>query len=151
MARCTASILRLDKKMMAELGLHGQPSAAFCLPSLLTISYPKCPINEIFRGTIGCQFLGGLEGQVMVANEVAALFPDAFEDNGGGEAEAQRPSMSRALVEEINMHSAFAGLGVSLMRSARQVLDPLASDHEVIKAAENKMLVCLVPEEQENG
>lgn len=89
------------------------PYETFCLGELISIAYPRDVRTGIFKSTIGSLFVNGWD-------------------------EAEIAPEDQDVYEEYALHRRFAGLGVTLMREVRNILDPLASDVEVVEVASRK-------------
>lgn len=93
------------------------PQATFCLSSLLMAAFPRNPKTQIFKRNIA-------------GTMVLSLSDDSL---------AERP-------ESVLSHLAFAGLGVTLMKKARTLLCPLATDQETIETADGYYISMLEPD-----
>ena len=89
------------------------PFETFWLGELISVAYPRDVRTGIFKSTIGAVLIDGWD-------------------------EKEIEPEDRPVYQEYALHRRFAGLGVILMREVRNILDPLASDQEIVELATQK-------------
>lgn len=150
MARGALAFINTDPESLATIGIRKFPLATFCAPTLLEFAWPKSQMTKYFRNNIGTMYIGGFDARADCANDLLLALPGVKERieeqvrlNPPEEVEPTPEEIEnvKAVEEMVNFHAAFVGLGVLMLRSCRDILDPMAAPEDVIKSM-REMFIC---------